>query len=709
MKIKKEKFRDPEAILKAAKQYYNHGKYAEVYDCLIKTTPPKGDKKMYGKFYMLRALSQYQLFTTQAKPIKPKEMLDDFKIAKSAMPDNQGVRYYCTMVTGLVRFALNDKEGAIKWLSRARELDLKTNNMANCYLRVMELTSKSGFKELPYCRLAAIGIYNFRAGNLNEAAQAFEKADVIKPDDHITGFFEPYISKIRKVVPDKDKQHRRGEKTIIGKVSEASAQTTTQAISESEESEGVKVKTSADSEEVKELIEQGKKYLEKDRLSNAIYCFDQARRLNNESVEANYWQMLVTGMSQMKQGELSKASQSLQESLKWKVNDQLATSRLLLMLAILELIKDNINEAHTLLKRARGYSPNDPFIQSWQIIIECMEKIQEKDIAHANILVKRAEKLDPQNVLIRCFSCVISGMLGLKTIISEIKHKKHITKVSPKIIKSTLNSFKEASWLNSKVKKAAYLREVVSGLEQLRLKKKQEALLALYNAKRIDPANPLAWQLLAGIEKTPSPHEMDLVKTMQVNTMLETEIDHITKDIMKVLPTDAVDRIVKTDLATKAADVASTSEVAAEETEEEETPNIFLSVFTEIEDIDQDHEHLIKQINRLLNDIEAERKVDIIKGSFDFLRHAVQFHLDFESRLMEEHNYPEKDYKAHQEDHSRYMIKVEETGGEIDRYKLEGVSPGFDMLIVERIVDPFIKHIENYDVPLGEFLKSNSG
>lgn len=111
--------------------------------------------------------------------------------------------------------------------------------------------------------------------------------------------------------------------------------------------------------------------------------------------------------------------------------------------------------------------------------------------------------------------------------------------------------------------------------------------------------------------------------------------------------------------------------------------------------IDAQHRQLVRLVNELNQAISAGADdADRIAARFDELVRFTVFHFQTEHRFMEEHGYP--DMAAHDYQHGQLI-------GEL-RLIVQKKSHEGDLLVLQRIKDWLLGHIQNADMPLGQYL-----
>lgn len=120
-----------------------------------------------------------------------------------------------------------------------------------------------------------------------------------------------------------------------------------------------------------------------------------------------------------------------------------------------------------------------------------------------------------------------------------------------------------------------------------------------------------------------------------------------------------------------------------------------------IDEIDNQHKELFKQIDRLLNACNQGKGAPAVAEIIKFLEEYVDVHFKTEVGLMDKYHYP--DAPEHKAQHAEFI------GTFLDLKKqFETDGPGVHIVILTNrvVVDWLNKHIRRIDKKLGEFLKT---
>jgi hemerythrin len=117
--------------------------------------------------------------------------------------------------------------------------------------------------------------------------------------------------------------------------------------------------------------------------------------------------------------------------------------------------------------------------------------------------------------------------------------------------------------------------------------------------------------------------------------------------------------------------------------------------------IDQQHQEMIKRINRLLDAMQGGKGGKEAEGAIEFLEEYVVVHFGAEEELMKKHTYPA--LQSHLVEHD-YFRK------EVARLRTQ-VNEGADLNLLfnttrKLLVAWFLHHIDSVDRSLGRYLKT---
>jgi len=116
--------------------------------------------------------------------------------------------------------------------------------------------------------------------------------------------------------------------------------------------------------------------------------------------------------------------------------------------------------------------------------------------------------------------------------------------------------------------------------------------------------------------------------------------------------------------------------------------------------VDFEHEHLIKLINEIYDEMKTRRDADSIEQFMGDVHFAISAHFALEERLMRESAYVE--YEAHKEDHEELLDQIREL---MDQF-VSDPDEGFDLL-QENLSDWFEQHFATFDARLHGKLPSS--
>ncbi len=119
-----------------------------------------------------------------------------------------------------------------------------------------------------------------------------------------------------------------------------------------------------------------------------------------------------------------------------------------------------------------------------------------------------------------------------------------------------------------------------------------------------------------------------------------------------------------------------------------------------VNSIDNQHQELFSQINRLLDACNQGRGKQVIGEVFKFLEDYVVTHFNNEEFYMQKYNYPQ--YREHKEFHAQFIQKMGEMKKLLEE---EGPGPHIVIMTNQVVVSWLNAHIRNVDKKLGAFLK----
>ncbi|MCL1866969.1 MAG: hemerythrin family protein [Oscillospiraceae bacterium] len=121
---------------------------------------------------------------------------------------------------------------------------------------------------------------------------------------------------------------------------------------------------------------------------------------------------------------------------------------------------------------------------------------------------------------------------------------------------------------------------------------------------------------------------------------------------------------------------------------------------THIKSIDEQHKELIDRINAFESIKEDSHTSEDIEKTLKFLGDYIVKHFTYEEGLMKDSNYPK--YEWHKNWHQGYIMKYEDLKNE---YLENGISENFAYILDEFIVKWIVRHIQNVDTELGNYIK----
>ena len=113
-----------------------------------------------------------------------------------------------------------------------------------------------------------------------------------------------------------------------------------------------------------------------------------------------------------------------------------------------------------------------------------------------------------------------------------------------------------------------------------------------------------------------------------------------------------------------------------------------------VAEIDAQHRELVRMVNELNREISASAGVELIESRFDQLIAYTVFHFQTEHRFMVNAHYP--DAKAHDFEHGQLTTEL--------RLIARKKSNEGDLLVLQKIKDWLLNHIQSTDKPMGRYL-----
>lgn len=120
-----------------------------------------------------------------------------------------------------------------------------------------------------------------------------------------------------------------------------------------------------------------------------------------------------------------------------------------------------------------------------------------------------------------------------------------------------------------------------------------------------------------------------------------------------------------------------------------------------VDEIDRQHQELIKRINDLMDGMEAGVGPEQVKSLLDYLEKYVVLHFGAEEELMARHDYPRRG--EHVEEHAEFVRDMARLRAQ---HQVEGATVAFTVEFNNRVCAWLVRHIMRTDVALGTFLKS---
>ena len=118
-----------------------------------------------------------------------------------------------------------------------------------------------------------------------------------------------------------------------------------------------------------------------------------------------------------------------------------------------------------------------------------------------------------------------------------------------------------------------------------------------------------------------------------------------------------------------------------------------------VELIDDQHKQLLEKLNDISKAIEADRGVEKIGNTLDFMLEYTDFHFSTEEKLMEELDYP--DMKSHKALHREFVTTLKDM---IKDFLEDGPTRELATATNTLLLNWLIKHIKEIDHRFGEFL-----
>lgn len=113
-----------------------------------------------------------------------------------------------------------------------------------------------------------------------------------------------------------------------------------------------------------------------------------------------------------------------------------------------------------------------------------------------------------------------------------------------------------------------------------------------------------------------------------------------------------------------------------------------------VAEIDEQHRHLVRLVNRLNRAVTGGHDPAQIAGLFVTLNAATREHFATEHHYMQRHDYPAM--TAHELEHKRLLDDLAQIA--------VGAGPGRELLILQTLKDWLLEHIQNSDRLLGQYL-----
>ena len=112
-----------------------------------------------------------------------------------------------------------------------------------------------------------------------------------------------------------------------------------------------------------------------------------------------------------------------------------------------------------------------------------------------------------------------------------------------------------------------------------------------------------------------------------------------------------------------------------------------------IAEVDQEHESLIAQINKLYDQLNLPLDIDTIESMLADIQDDISTHFALEELLMQESGYAE--YEAHRQDHERLLDEIHDLVFHFGEDPENG-----RILLGNRLSDWFSQHFKGFDARL---------
>ena len=122
-----------------------------------------------------------------------------------------------------------------------------------------------------------------------------------------------------------------------------------------------------------------------------------------------------------------------------------------------------------------------------------------------------------------------------------------------------------------------------------------------------------------------------------------------------------------------------------------------------VDKIDEQHQQLFEQVNKLISMTEKNRSQSDIKEVLDFLAQYTITHFETEEEIQQQYNYP--DYKRHKEIHDNFVAEVKEAKAKLEN---EGMGSA-DLVKLNKMVSRWlVNHVKGIDQELGAHIAKNN-
>jgi hemerythrin len=118
-----------------------------------------------------------------------------------------------------------------------------------------------------------------------------------------------------------------------------------------------------------------------------------------------------------------------------------------------------------------------------------------------------------------------------------------------------------------------------------------------------------------------------------------------------------------------------------------------------VDEVDNDHKHLVGLLNDLIQCIDDEKGNDEIEVVLDELLSYTSWHFRHEERLMQTY-----DYESFEDHKSEHTALIEQAVGLQEKFKTEG--EGITPEVLDFLKDWLTSHILGTDSVMGRFLQS---